>query len=215
MTSAAIRPGLTRIAMSYEVGYHESAYLLNEVLLFNIDQFTVFATDLNMSVSSSSHTMTQGDGAHSAVSWVIDNMKQGETLSIQFSGGTAQQASGGAQPVVSTIPNNTEGLSILMMIILGLALLAFIAVASRDQSDSGTRAKQLEDHRQLLVRRLARLDDVHESGAVPGAAYHETRLELKNQVASVVLQLNKLSGRRKGGHSNHSGSGSEMRSSSK
>jgi hypothetical protein len=157
--------------------------------------------------------MTQGEGAHSAVSWGIENMKQGELLSIQFSGGSVQQAaSGGAQPVVSTIPNNTESLSILMMIILGLALLAFIAVASREQSDSSVQAQQLEDHRGLLVRRLARLDDVHESGAVPGAAYHAKRQELKNQVASVVIQLSKLSGRRKGGRS---GSGSEKRSNNK
>jgi hypothetical protein len=208
-----IRPGLTRFAMSYEVGYHDSAYMLSEVLLYNVEQLTVFATDLEMAVSSPTHTMTQGEGAHSAVSWGIENMKQGELLSIQFSGGSVQQAaSGGAQPVVSTIPNNTESLSILMMIILGLALLAFIAVASREQSDSSVQAQQLEDHRGLLVRRLARLDDVHESGAVPGAAYHAKRQELKNQVASVVIQLSKLSGRRKGGRS---GSGSEKRSNNK
>jgi hypothetical protein len=211
-----IRPGLTRIAMSYEVGYQDSAYLLNEVLLYDIDQFTVFATDPDMSISSPSHTMREGDGTHSAVSWVIENLKKGETLSIQFTGGTVKQASAsGAQPVVSTVPNNTEGLSILMMTILGLALLAFVAVASREQSDIGARVKQLEEHRQLLVRRMARLDDVHESGAIPGAAYQTKRMELKNQVASVVLQLNKLSGRRKGGHSDRSGSGSEKRSNSK
>ena len=127
-----IRPGLTRIAMSYEVGYHNSAYAFTENLLYDIDEFTVFATDVNMSVSSSSHTITKDEGPHESLSWIIENLKQGELLDLQFSGGSVQPATtGGAQPIVSTIPNNTEELSILMMVILGLALLAFMVVASR------------------------------------------------------------------------------------
>ena len=60
---------------------------------------------------------------------------------------------------------------------------------------------------------MAKLDDVYESGAVPTAAYHAKRKELKNQIVSVVLQLNKSVGKRKGDRANRSSSGSEKRSS--
>jgi hypothetical protein len=186
---------------------------LSETLLYDLDFFTVFSTDASMSVSSASHTMTEGTDAHSSVSWIIENLKKGETLNIKFSGGKASPTGtgGGTRPVISLRPNSTRSLSILMMIILGLALLAFIAVASRERRGSGVETRQLEDFRMRLVRRLARLDDVHESGAVPGAAYHAKRQELKNQIASIVLQIRKSQGRQKHDRSNHPNSGSEKK----
>jgi hypothetical protein len=200
-----VRPGLTRMAMSYEVGYHDSAYEFNEAVYYDTDRFTVFSTDSHMSVTSSSHTLTRGEGANGVPLWTIANLKKGDVINLRFSGGHAQPAAaGGPKPTIVVIPDHTKTLSILIMIILGLALLAFFSVASREQHTSGAQAEQLEKFRQVLITRLARLDDVYESGAIPGGAYHSKRQELKNQIASLMMHIKRTSGKNRGRRKNGS-----------
>jgi len=185
-----IRPGLTRVVMSYTAAYDTGAVALEEKLQYDIESFTIFATDREMEIASSSHELGTEDGPHAGVSWEIDGLKTGQVLNLSFRGGTSQESSvGRSQRMVIVVPNDTEGLSLVLMIILLLALFAFTAIAVREPRVDGAEALRLQEYREVLIRRLAKLDDVYETGAIPGAAYWAKRAEIKNQVASLMFRL--------------------------
>ena len=189
-----IRPGLTRVVMSYTAEYDTGAVAINEKLLYDIEGFTIFATDAEMAIASSSHDLAQGEGPHAGVSWDINGLERGDVLNLSFSGGVNQEqaaAAGGGQHTVIVVPNEAENLSLVLMVILLLALVAFTGIAMREPLVDGSEALRLSQHRKMLIHRLAKLDDLHETGAIPSAAYHAKRTELKNQVASLTFRLGK------------------------
>jgi hypothetical protein len=47
----------------------------------------------------------------------------------------------------------------------------------------------LSQYRDVLIERLAKLDDLRETGAIPAGAYQAKRMELKNQLASLIIRL--------------------------
>ena len=91
--------------------------------------------------------------------------------------------------MVIVVPNDAENLSLVLMVILLLALVAFTSIAVREPRIDGAEALRLQEYREVLVRRLARLDDLHETGAIPGAAYQAKRAEIKNRIASIMFRL--------------------------
>lgn len=190
MLDYPIRPGVTRVAMAYTVEYGSAALSLDENLRYDIESFTIFATDNEMEVASSSHDLVAGGGEHAAVSWTIGGLKGGDVLNLSFRGGASQESQANAgQSKVIVVPNESESLSMMLMFILLLALLTFTGIALREPHVAGAKALHLEEHRGVLIRRLAKLDDVYETGAIPAAAYHAKRAELKNQVASLIFRL--------------------------
>ena len=185
-----IRPGLTRVVMGYTAEYDTGAVAFDEKLQHDIEGFTIFATDAEMEIASSSHELITEEGAHAGVQWEIKGLKAGEVLNLSFHGGTSQGSSeGGGRRMVIVVPNDAEKLSMVLMVILLLALVAFTGIAVREPRIDGAEALRLRDHREVLIRRLAKLDDVYETGAIPGAAYHAKRAEIKNQVASLMFRL--------------------------
>jgi hypothetical protein len=185
-----LRPGLTRVVMGYTAEYDTGAVALDEKLQYDIDQFTIFATDAEMEIASSSHELATDEGAHAGVQWDISGLKAGEVLNLSFRGGTSQEsAGGGGQRMVIVVPNDAENLSLVLMVILLLALAAFTSIAVREPRMDGAEALRLKDYREILVGRLAKLDDLHETGAIPGAAYQAKRAEIKNQIASLMFRL--------------------------
>jgi hypothetical protein len=91
--------------------------------------------------------------------------------------------------MVIVVPNEAEQLSLVLMVILLLALVAFTAIAMREPRVAGAEALRLSQHRNVLIHRLAKLDDLSEMGVIPSAAYHAKRVELKNHVASLTFRL--------------------------
>jgi hypothetical protein len=192
-----IRPGLTRVVMSYAAEYENAAVTFSEKLQYDMESFTIFATDAEMKITSPSHDFVEEQGAHAGVSWKIDTLKGGEQLELAFQGGVSQEVSPpSSQASVTVIPNDAESLSTLLLVILLLALAAFSGIALREHDPAKADAETLAGHRDLLVSRLARLDDMHEAGAIPGAAYQIKRTEIKNQIASLIYRLNQ--GRKSG-----------------
>jgi hypothetical protein len=184
-----IRPGLTRVAMSYTVAYDSAAVSLNEKLLYDIESFTIFATDPDMQITSTTNDLIPEEGPHEGVSWHIDGLKKGEVLNLSFRGGSSQETASGGEGDIIVVPNQAEGLSLVLMLILLLALAAFTAIAAREPRMSGPESLRLAEYRNVLIRRLAKLDDLYETGAIPSAAYRAKRAELKNQVASLTYRL--------------------------
>ena len=185
-----IRPGLTRVVMAYTAEYDTGAVALDEKLQHDIESLTIFATDREMVIASSSHDLVLGEGAHAGVSWEINELKKGDVFNLSFRGGSNQEsAEGGSQRMVIVVPNETENLSLALMVILLLALVAFTGIAVREPRIDGAEALRLQEYRDVLIGRLAKLDDVHETGAIPAVAYHAKRAEIKNQVASLMFRL--------------------------
>ena len=191
-----IRPGVTRVGMAYTLPYDSVSYTMNEKIQYDIESFTIFATDLDMRVHSHSHELVQGEGPHASVSWAINGLKKGQELNLHFQGGANQQAAagGGSQGAISVVPNSADGLSNLMMAILLLALMAFAGIALREPRAVGAEALHLKQYRDVLVGRLAKLDDLNQTGAIPAAAYQSKRAEFKNQIASLMYRLNARGG---------------------
>ncbi len=186
-----IRPGLTRVVMSYTAEYESAAVTFSEKLQYDMENFTIFATDAEMEITSSSHDLAEQQGAHAGVSWTINKLESGDQLELSFRGGVSQEASPSRdQATITVIPNDAESLSTLLLFILLLALAAFSGIALREKDAARADAATLGEHRDLLVARLARLDDLHEAGAAPGTAYQFKRAEIKNQIASLMIRLN-------------------------
>jgi hypothetical protein len=188
-----IRPGVTRVGMAYTVSYDSVSYTMNEKIQYDIESVTIFATDVDMRIHSHSHELVQGEGPHASVSWAINGLKKGQELNLHFQGGVSQQAAaagGGSQGAISVVPNSADSLSILMMAILLLALLAFAGIALREPRADGAESIHLKEYRDVLVGRLAKLDDLNQTGAIPAAAYQSKRAELKHQIASLMYRLN-------------------------
>jgi hypothetical protein len=188
-----IRPGLTRVVMSYTANYDSGAVSMNEKIQYDIDSFTIFATDAEMEISSSSHELAEGGGPHEGVSWEIKGLKRGDVLNLSFRGGVNQEtASGGSgegQHMVIVVPNDAENLSLILMVILLLALVTFVGIAMKEPRIDGAEALRLSQYRDVLIERLAKLDDLRETGAIPAGAYQAKRMELKNQLASLIIRL--------------------------
>jgi hypothetical protein len=185
-----IRPGVTRVIMAYSVAYDSAAFSMNEKLRYDIDSFTIFATDSDMKITSSSHELVPAEDAHAAVSWTIDGLKKGDTLNLTFHGGTSQAPEAAtSRATVIVVPDDAESLSLFLMFILILALMTFTGIALREPRLTGAETHYLQEYRDVLIRRVAKLDDVYETGAIPATAYHAKRAELKNQVASLIFRL--------------------------
>jgi hypothetical protein len=192
-----IRPGVTRVGMAYTLPYDSVSYTMNEKIHYDIESITIFATDVDMTIHSHSHELAQVEGPHASVSWAINGLKKGQELNLHFQGGADQQvaaAGGGSQPAISVVPNSADSLSTLMMAILLLALMAFAGIALREPHAVGAEALHLKEYRDVLVGRLAKLDDLNQTGAIPAAAYQSKRAELKNQIASLMYRLNASGG---------------------
>jgi hypothetical protein len=185
-----IRPGVTLVGLSYTVPYNNSHYAHTEAILYDIDNLTVFSDDPDMRITSESVELVGIEDPHAAAAYVVDGLKRAGELHLHISGGSGSTAGESRRgPVVQIVPNATEDLSFIVMAILLVALLTLAGIALGESKSPANVQVQLERHKKLLLKRMAKLDDLHETQAVPAAAYHAKRTELKNQLASLIYQL--------------------------
>ncbi len=82
--------------------------------------------------------------------------------------------------------------SLMLMFVVLFVLASFAAVALRGSVSPLSRPGTLRDWYGLLVRRLAKLDDLHAAEAVPADVYRPRREELKTQLASLMIRLREV-----------------------
>jgi len=70
-----------------------------------------------------------------------------------------------------------------------LVLTGIVGMAMRDRNDPLADAKVLRAHYDLLVTRLAKLDDLHAANLIPSDAYRASREELVGRLAALAMQL--------------------------
>ena len=195
-----VRPGVTQYALSYTVPYPDSGYTLAERALYDYAHMTVYAVNEGMAVSARGVELHEHEAAHGMTAYLGGSVGEGTDLAITFTGGVPESPSTAAtgEPSVFSIPNDMQAASVLVMVVLLLALLAFIGVSQPGSHSPLDDPKQLRRWYDLVLKRLAKLDDLHEADTIPNEVYHLKRAELKNQLASLMLRLQHLdSGERK------------------
>lgn len=219
-----IRPGETQVGLAYTVPYGDSTYTMSFTLPYPIEEMTVYAINDGMTVTSRTLTLGKSEAVHGMTAYALSDIPANTKIDLTFSGGGAlpatamgenpggqgDQASTGTGAVIS-IPNRMENPSILLMVGVMLAMLAVIGFATRGTTSPIDKPERLNAYYQLLLKRLARLDDLNEAGAVAHDVYKAKRTELKNQLASLQyrMQAKKKSSKRRSRHREPSVSGKE------
>ena len=181
-----LRPGATRIAVSYTVPYTDGRYQLRDKILYDIAEYKVFSADSAMEITSDTHQLAAVEGPHAAVERSVTGLKKGDVLGLLFQGGSTKAT---AEPTVIVVPNPSEQLSLAVMAILLLTLIALVVMTMREHRVIASAPEGLEAHRDVLLRRLAKLDDLFSTGVVSRDAYEARRLEIKNQAASLTYRM--------------------------
>jgi hypothetical protein len=86
-------------------------------------------------------------------------------------------------------PSGDYKISIFAMITVLLVLAGIVGMALRDRHDPLSDAKVLRAHYDLLVSRLAKLDDLHAANTIPSDAYRASREEMVGRLAALAMQL--------------------------
>ena len=196
-----LRPGITRISISYAVPYASGSYTLKAKYPLPIAHMMVFAVDSTLHVASSTHEFSTQQSVHGMSAYALHGVAPGKEFALTFAGGDPNFAGlnvddeGGAHPEGATpenirvAPTEDYKISILVMIMVLLVLAGIVGMSLRDRHDPLSDAKVLRAHYDLLVARLAKLDDLHAANTIPADAYRASREELVGRLAALAMQL--------------------------
>jgi hypothetical protein len=189
-----IRPGMTRFGLSYTVPYASGEYDLAQAVYYDIGHVSLFAVDPDMQITSSTHTLQKQDDVHGMASWTLHGLSGGSTLELKFVGGHEHApqiagGQGGGDGQVNVAASQSEPFSRYLMLTLGLVLGTLAFVALRGSGDPLDDPKVLRSYYDILVTRLARLDDLHATGAVSKDAYKAARESLMTKLGVIALQM--------------------------
>ena len=183
-----IRPGLTRIGLAYKVPY-AGQYTLNAKTLYDLEHVFVFLVDPEMQITSSSHTLQPSEPVHGMSAYSIHGVAKNSVVMLAFSGGTSQALA--ASQDVHVVPNDAHRVALYAMVPLLLVLLALVGISQRSANPL-TNAGVLSAHYELLVKRLARLDDLRAADAVSPDAYRAARDEMTARLGALAVRMRAL-----------------------
>ena len=201
-----IRPGMTRIGISYSVPYGQNMYTMRARYPVPVTHMMVFAVDSSMQVTTTTHEFASAQSVHGMTAYALHGMEGGGELILNFVGGDpnfaglqveGEEAHGaddghnhGATPDNIRVASSGDyTLSIFAMITVALVLGGIVFMALRDRHDPLADAKVLRAHYDLLLARLAKLDDLHAANTIPSDAYRASREELLGRLAALAMQL--------------------------
>jgi hypothetical protein len=183
-----LRPGLTRIGIAYKVPYASGAFRLDARVLYDLEHVSIFAVDPEMQITSSSHTLEAGEPVHGMAAYSLHNVSKGSTLTLAFAGGSGEGMAAGDVKVVA---NDGHRVALFAMVPLLLVLVALIGATQRAPSPLSD-ARIVRDHYELLVKRLARLDDLRAAGAISEDAHGAAREEITTRLGALAMKLRTL-----------------------
>ena len=96
---------------------------------------------------------------------------------------------------MNVIPGQSEPFSRYLMVTLGLVLATLAFVALRGSSNPLDDTKVLRTHYDLLVKRLARLDDLHATGNISDDAFKAARANLMSRLGVIAMRLRSHGGK--------------------
>jgi hypothetical protein len=87
------------------------------------------------------------------------------------------------------VPGDSHRASVFVMFAMLLVLLGVVGLSARGTLDPLADTKVLRAHYDLLVTRLARLDDLRSAQAVAPEAYRAAREELVGRLAALTVKM--------------------------
>ncbi len=86
------------------------------------------------------------------------------------------------------VPNEMQGVSIALMVVLGFVLVGLLAFIAGRPKSAEMEQEALLAHREILLDQLARLDDLNQTLALSEKMYQIKRTELVNDLAQVYYR---------------------------
>ena len=200
-----IRPGITRVTIAYTVPYASGSYTMNHKFAEAVTHMSVFAVDSTMQVSSTSHQFASTESVHDMKAYALHDIKANSTVTLTFSGGDPNFAGlnldengnatggggGAAGDNENVIPRfgEDEKISRFLMVTVLLVLAGVVGMSLRDRHDPLSDPQVLRAHYDLLLARLARLDDLHAAQTIPDDVYRSSREDMMGRLAALALLL--------------------------
>src|SRR5262249_36022274 len=173
-----IRPGVTRVTLSYTVPYASGSYTMQHKFAQAVTHMSIFAVDSTMQVSSTSHQFASTESVHDMKAYALHDIQANSTVALSFSGGDPNFAglnvdengtstAGAGEGNVVGRPGEDEKISRFLMVTVLLVLAGIAGMSLRDRHDPLSDPQVLRAHYDLLLQRLVRLDDLHAAHTIP------------------------------------------------
>lgn len=188
-----IRPGLTNIGVAYKVPYASGSFTLTTKVLYDLEHVFVYGVSPDMKITSTSHTLQAGEPVHGMTVFSIHGPPKNTDLTLAFEGGSSEPPAVAGGQEVSVVPNDAHRTAVYAMVALLLALLGLVGVTQRN-SNPLTDSKVLRSHYDLLVKRLARLDDLRAAEAITSDAHRAAREELATRLGALAMRMRATEG---------------------
>jgi hypothetical protein len=203
-----VRPGQTRLAISYYIPYPDKV-TMNMKFVADLSHMSVFAVDSTLTVSCDAPSFAKQASVHGMSAYTIHSIAANKAIALTFSGGdpnfaglqvddngnqTAGGGSGGGgmggeASGVTAMAGDDEKISRFLMVTVLLVLAGVLGMSLRDRHDPLSDPQVLRQHYNLLLSRLAKLDDLHAANTIPDDAYRASRDELMGRLAALAMHL--------------------------
>ncbi|MFQ5511554.1 MAG: hypothetical protein ACE5EO_06850 [Candidatus Krumholzibacteriia bacterium] len=195
--SYPLKPGGTQISVSMDLPYGGGSYTYDEPLKYDIDELVILVSDPTLEITRDGQAVERTEEVRGFSGYRLAGLTRGSNLSLTFTGGSAVAGGGsgngsaGSVPAghgVIIVPNETQGVSLALMVILGFVLVGLLAFVSGRPKSKTMQQEALLAHRNILLTQLARLDDLHKTGTLSEKIYSIKRTELMNDLAQVYYR---------------------------
>ena len=187
-----IRPGITNVGVSYVVPYPSGAFTLSTKVLYDLEHVFVYGVDPDMKITSTSHTLQPGEPVHGMTVFSIHGAPKNTDLTIAFEGGSSEAAPAAGQEVL-VVPNDAHRVAVYAMVAVLLTLLGVVGATQRTANPLAD-SKVLRAHYDLLVKRLARLDDLRAAEAITPDAHSAAREEIATRLGALAMRMRAMEG---------------------
>jgi hypothetical protein len=194
---APLKPGATRLALSFDVHAHEGVYEYSQVLPYDLESIEILLDDPAIQITSENIALEKSTGAQNGIIYSASSLSKSSILAFRVSGGTPVAAeSAPSSPNqgmrIVTLSKATEGGTIPIILILTLFLLALPALSSRKPAADGPQRNMLESRKKRLSSQIAKLDDLYAAGTIAEQSYQVKRAELKTRLAYIIQRTGSL-----------------------
>ncbi len=177
-STAAVLPGMQEVAFSYSVDYSEGEYELNRKLYYPAAGIDLMVKGEGLDVSASGFTTGEPfevEGSYYQ-HFTSSDLESGQILAVTFSGK----------------PSSGSRTTIVWIVVLVIAVIGVSAVLyyRRNRNIPIESSPGNNDEIDILLNRLASLDDDFEDGIINENEYNNLRSSLKSQLAELMSHQN-------------------------
>ncbi len=167
-----LRPGRSRIQLSYEVNYDNLSVQLSQPWSYDIEDMNIFVSPRDIAVTGSGLAEVADEelARNNFAVFQKSGLRAGESLEIHLSGGSARVR----QDITDVLAEDNDIQQMIWIILpLCLALLSFTVYFGLSKGTA---------QRARLIREIAALDDSYAQKGIQDDLYRQKRLSLKKEL---------------------------------